>query len=88
VGSHPSGGAGRVSYGPLTLEQANEVVSWLRYKMWQLDWMITYIHTGDNKPVRHIRRWIAAYDRETKAAPDASDLPRASRIRDSLAPAD
>ena len=43
----------------MTLEQADHVVSWLRYKMWQLDWMVTYIHTGDDKPVHHVRMSIA-----------------------------
>lgn len=76
-----------VSYGPMTLEQADDVVSWFRYKMWQLDWMVTYIHTGDDKPVRHIRR-IAAYDREEKAGPAGSDLPSASRPGDPLGPSD
>lgn len=77
-----------VSYGPMTLEQANEVVSWLRYKMWQLDWMVTYVHTGDDKPVRHIRISIAARDREEKAGSGAPDLASASRSGDPLAPAD
>jgi hypothetical protein len=77
-----------VSYGPMTLKEASAVVSYLRYKMWQLGWMVTYLHTGDDKPVRHIRRSIAAYDHEEKARPGPSDFPSASRPGHSLAPAD
>jgi hypothetical protein len=77
-----------VSYGPMTLGQADEIVSWLRYKMWQLDWMVTYVQTGDDKPVRHIRIRVAAYDSEAKTGPGASELPSASRPGDPLARAD
>lgn len=77
-----------VLYDPMTLEQADDVVSYLRYKMWQLDWMVTYLRTGDDKPVRRIRMSIAAYDREENAGSGASDVPSASRPQDPLAPAD
>lgn len=77
-----------VLYGPMTLEEADHVVSWLRYKMWQLDWMVTYIHTGDDKPVRHIRLSVAARDREEKAARGPSEPPTASRPGDPLGPTD
>lgn len=77
-----------VTYGPMTLGQADDVVSWLRYKMWQLDWMVTYVQTGDDKRVRHIRIRIAAYDREEKSGPDGSDLPSASPPGDPLGRSD
>jgi len=77
-----------VSHGPMTLGQADEIVSWLRYKMWQLDWMVTYVETGDDKPVRHIRTRLAAYDREAEAGQRAPNLPENCRPGDSLSPAD
>lgn len=79
----PSG----VSYGPMTLEQADNVVSWFRYKMWQLDWMVTYIRTGDDKPVRHVRGMLAGFDLEEEAARSAPDAPSAPRPGDPLGPA-
>jgi hypothetical protein len=35
-----------VSHGPMTLAMVADVVRYLGHKMWQLEWMVTYVLTG------------------------------------------
>jgi hypothetical protein len=56
-----------VAQGPLTLEMVGEAVRYLGLKMWQLKWMIECLEGGSDRPVRHVRTSIAAYEQESRA---------------------
>jgi hypothetical protein len=63
-----------VAHGPLTLEMVGQVVRYLGHKMWQLKWMIEYLEGGSDRPVRHVRTSIEAYEQEARA----SERPRSA----------
>lgn len=58
----PAGAA----HGPLTLEMVSQALRYLGHKMWQLQWMIEYLEGGSDRPVRHVRVWIEAHEREAR----------------------
>jgi hypothetical protein len=60
-----------VAHGPLTLEMVGQAVRYLGHKMWQLNWMIEYLQGGSDRPVRHVRGWVDAFEREARAPEQA-----------------
>ncbi|HTR75079.1 MAG TPA: hypothetical protein VMH33_07445 [Solirubrobacterales bacterium] len=65
-------------------EMLDELGRYMAMRGRQIGWMIDFLNTGNDKPVRHIRSWIRAAERKNLEAEDGEETNFATRRASSL----
>lgn len=60
-------------------EMLNELGQYMAVRGRQIGWMIDFLNTGNDEPVRHIRSWVKAAEREKQEAEDGEETTAAIR---------
>ncbi len=58
---------------PLTLGMLNELTQYMAHRNRQLGWMLDFLQTGNDEPVRHARAWARADERAGDASGEAQE---------------